>query len=63
MLHRRAERTATRVGRRGFVLLLGRCGLRPVYLRMREALSEIADRTSFDQIVMNMHQQAPMFYI
>lgn len=43
--------------------MLGRCGLRSVYLRMRDALSEIADQTTFDQIVMNMHQQAPMFYI
>ena len=41
----------------------GRCGLRPVCLRMRDALTEIADGTTFDQIAMNVQQQAPMFYI
>ena len=43
--------------------LVGRCGLRPVYVRMREALCRIADETTFEQVVMDMHQQAPMFYI
>ncbi len=40
-----------------------RCGFRGVYLQMRDALVRIADGTTFDQIVMNMHGQGGMFYI